>query len=964
MIRFKLLPGLLIVTGMIFVGMVSLGWGAELGAIHEICGDLEFSYTSANGVSLSVFDIPIIVESSLLCVKPGWTHTFYNSRSFTLHTDTVEIKPYKEGKQIIIHHQSSGDEQGPFKATETFTLLPDNTYQVDLELIFTEDKPVMFEWNIGGINPIPIIGRSFVATDDALTTRGMIPLEAQGKGIEECMISRGFSRLEIDSRLGPIAISTKPEHDVSFFDYRKNRWASVEKPIFWLGILETHIKPNKTYSYSLKINVPEQIRKRYSEITLLSSAKPVIPASVVQSPNWGQNYIVPKPKEVIYTNTLFPVSSKTKVYTGKNPGKGIKNAVEFLVKDLKDLFDREIDVVEDDAPEESLPQNAIIIGEQGRYPLPADMCRKAGLTLPDNDEGYCLLAEKDRIYAAARTEQGLFYSLTTLLQLAQLNKDGLFFKGAKVVDYPSLKFRGIHCLSGKDAGDEIAKAVRTLMARFKINMLVWECEYIIWDSHPELEHPLYGMTKQEAAKVIEATKKYFIELVPLVQSLGHSEWIFVNDQNLDIAEDPQALYAYSPTNPDTYKFIFSVYQEALDFFKPRFFHIGHDEVTHQGRFPWRSRESGKTATDLIMEDINKLHEWFTDRGVRIMLWGDMFLYADEGTDACHAPSKEEAIKRRARLPEDVVITDWHYAPNDPKDYITLKLFNDAGHMVLGAGWYTPENIEKLARACILFDVAGYLQTTWAGFNFKIDNNEESWHQYWAYIWAAHYAWSGDTTPVDELPFSAKEMFLNLWSERKPVQKKRGGFYIDLRPLANRTLEDNEKGGGWIGGGVDNDLSAFPTGEILFGDTRFNVMKNDKGQAALFLSGKFNPEGTFPRSVEISLGDTNASALHFLMTAAFRTRNRQDVGEIKVKYRDGSSETLPLVYGHNIFAFDEERIGRNTCIAWQGENRKGLTVRVWDLMWDNPHPDKKISSLIISSAGTEAAPIILAITGVK
>src|SRR5690606_652680 len=114
--------------------------------------------------------------------------------------------------------------------------------------------------------------------------------------------------------------------------------------------------------------------------------------------------------------------------------------------------------------------------------------------------------------------------------------------------------------------------------------------------------------------------RYFVDLIPLIQSLGHSEWIFTNGHNLDIAEDPDMPYAYSPTNPRTYDFIFSVYQEALDFFQPKGFHIGHDEVTMRGRFPYRSRESGMSATDLILMDTIKLNDWFRERGVMVHLW--------------------------------------------------------------------------------------------------------------------------------------------------------------------------------------------------------------------------------------------------------------------------------------------------------------------------------------------------------
>ncbi len=88
-----------------------------------------------------------------------------------------------------------------------------------------------------------------------------------------------------------------------------------------------------------------------------------------------------------------------------------------------------------------------------------------------------------------------------------------------------------------------------------MNTLIWECEYLKWDSHPEIHHSTYGMDKSDALQVIDAARDRFIEIIPLVQSLGHCEWIFANGQHLDRAEDPASAPAYCPTNPDTYTFI-------------------------------------------------------------------------------------------------------------------------------------------------------------------------------------------------------------------------------------------------------------------------------------------------------------------------------------------------------------------------------------------------------------------------
>ncbi len=936
----------------------------EKDSIHATCGDMEFRYSTRNGVSLEVFGIPVIKSNTLYVMSPQWSKRYYGFTDQDDIIETAETKKSDKSVTIVLHHRLSGDYECPFEGTQTFTLTQNNTFTSELSFTFSEDVPAIVEWCVGKINPAPIIGKPYTAKDDDTTTRGIIPLTAKSPGVAESTVARGFSHVSIDSRMGEITIRSKPSQDLIFFDYRKNKWAQSDNPYFWLGFLDHPITSGKQYNLNISISFPEKIKLSYKAGKKKEHAPGIIPVEDARIPDTGKDYIIPAPKECEYTDTKIPLSSRTTIYTGKNPGKGIEKAVAFLLEDMRELYKIEPTIIRVEAPEDFPGGSAIILGEKPRYARPAEHCKKAGVAIPSHPEGYSITMDNGAVYIAAEQERGIFYGITTLLQLVAFEGNNIYFTGANIRDFPALDFRGVHCLSGKGAGDEIAKAIRNLMARFKLNSIVWECEYIIWDSHPEIEHPEYGMKKSEARKVVEAADQNMLELIPLIQSLGHSEWIFTNDQNLDIVEDPQTPYAYSPTNPDTYKFIFSVYQEALNFFNPKIFHIGHDEVTLKGRFPYRSKKSGKTATELIMMDTLKLHEWFAERGVRIMLWGDMFLWEDEGYDACLAPSKQDAVTRREQLPRDVIIADWHYAAQKPGKYTTLKLFKDEGFEAVGAAWYNPNNIRNLAKACVLYDAKGFLQTTWAGFNFKIDDNEEAWHQYWAYILAAHHSWTGENTEPEDLPFTAERVFMDVWFEKKPLLEKREGFMVDLTPYVNRRLDDDAKGSGWVGYGSGNDMSAFPTGNIFLEGTQFHIAKDEKGNAAVMLAGLMNPDDEFPREVVIRMKPQKAHELHFLLTTGFGTTTGKKVGSIEMTYEDSSNSSEPLIYGKNIFTYTERRTSRQTQIVWRGDTKSHKRIYMWDCEVPNPEPDRKIKSISIRSELTEAAPILLAITGVE
>jgi len=937
---------------------------SDKSGILERCGDMTFSYTQDKGVTLKVFDILLVKESSLWVVTPGWLKQYYNVQEQKDLIKRARVEDLPNGKRITLYHELPRDRDCPFSGTQTFILTKDNTFTAKLDFTFSKDAPALFEWGVGCINPSLIIGKPYTASDDHATTRGVIPTEAESSDVDASTVARRFRVVTIRSRIGEIKIESSPEQDLLFFDYRKNRWAQSDNPYFWLGFLDHPIPKSGHFTYSVRLRLPSKISLESTTIPVISEKADLVSVNDAQIPHKDRDYIIPTPKKLEWTGRNLPLSSDTRIYIGKNPGAGIEKAAAFLLKDLKDIYNIEPGIFREALPEGGAPKSSIVFGERERFPAPALACELAGIKIPEHPEGYAILSDDRAAFIAANTEKGVFYGITSLVQMIKISDQGIFLKGAKIEDYPVLDFRGIHCLTGKNAGDEISRAVRNLMARFKINNLVWECEYLNWDSHPEIAHREYGMDKKDAQKVVDAARENFIEIIPLIPSLGHTEWIFTNNRNLDLAEDPDIPYAICPTNPDSYKFLFSIYEEALDFFKPRYFHIGHDEVTMRGQFPKRSKKSGKSATELIMGNINTLKGWLGERGVKTMLWGDMFLWRDEGTDACLAPSPGDAALRRSLLPRDVIITDWHYEPAKPEEYKTLKIFRDMGIKVIGAGWFTPNNIRNLSKACVLYNAEGYLQTTWAGFNFKIIGNEKEWRQYWAYLLAAEYAWTGKNAEIGKLHFNAQEEFLDLWFEKKTVIKQKKGFVFDLAPLANRKLEDDENGAGWSGLGPDMDLSALTAGDHILNDTHFRIGKNGKGESAVVLTGKLNPSGAFPEKAEILIEPSLLSEIHILLTALFPAQDGTYLGQFIVNYEDGSEAAVPLVYGKNIFCFEDERTGREARIAWRGNTRKGRLVSVWDFKWNNPRSEKKIKGLIFTSKGIEATPVILSITGIK
>ena len=77
----------------------------------------------------------------------------------------------------------------------------------------------------------------------------------------------------------------------------------------------------------------------------------------------------------------------------KIPAIEIMNAADFLKKDLNDIFNIKLEIVKDEISEADKKSPYIIIGEKSKYPAPAELCKKAELEIPANDEGYSLYVD-------------------------------------------------------------------------------------------------------------------------------------------------------------------------------------------------------------------------------------------------------------------------------------------------------------------------------------------------------------------------------------------------------------------------------------------------------------------------------------------------------------------------------------------------------------------------------------------
>src|SRR6185503_5800121 len=128
--------------------------------------------------------------------------------------------------------------------------------------------------------------------------------------------------------------------------------------------------------------------------------------------------------------------------------------------------------------------------------------------------------------------------------------------------------RGVHLFPGKNSLEFHRRLIENVVARFKFNHVVLECQYTQWDSARGIWVD-FSVPKEQINAYVKMLRDNGLEPIPLVQSLGHCEWMFKNGQNANLAEDPDRPYAYDAWNPDARNFIGNVYREALELFRPK-----------------------------------------------------------------------------------------------------------------------------------------------------------------------------------------------------------------------------------------------------------------------------------------------------------------------------------------------------------------------------------------------------------
>lgn len=202
---------------------------------------------------------------------------------------------------------------------------------------------------------------------------------------------------------------------------------------------------------------------------------------------------------------------------------------------------------------------------------------------------------------------------------------------------------------GQFKADYLEKWLKELAA-LGYNTIIWEVENNIqWETCSQCVSP-DAFTKQEFRKLLNLCTTLGIECIPLLQTLGHCEYVLKHKEYKHFAELPNRIDQYCPLQPQLPEFLKQWIDEYLDLFgKVRKFHIGADEAFSLGKCP-RCADFVKkySLSELYIQHINSISNHLINKGIRPIIWADMLLHHPEHIN---------------KLSPKIILADWMYDIN-------------------------------------------------------------------------------------------------------------------------------------------------------------------------------------------------------------------------------------------------------------------------------------------------------------
>ncbi|MFH1567621.1 MAG: family 20 glycosylhydrolase [Gemmatimonadota bacterium] len=625
------------------------------------------------------------------------------------------------------------------------------------------------------------------------------------------------------------------------------------------------------------------------------------------------------------------------------------------------------------------PAVAELLAQRGVLPLAS--ARHPG--------GYVLSASPDGAVVAGFDADGAYWGVQSLRQVMRCERGRLFIDALEVHDWPHKSVRGVHLYMPGPGQIEFFKRFVTWLARLKYNTLYLEVgggmEYErhpainqawarfcreaaafpggqrgLQDSQPWVKDSTHAelaqgawLSKRDVAYLVAWARGHHLEVIPEVPCLSHAYYLCLAYPEIAERRDDPHPDTYCPSNPRTYEILFDVLEEVIEVFEPRTVHIGHDEIINLGHC---HRCRGKTGADLLAGDVNRIHAFLAQRGIRTAMWGDKLLplatggrfggglAMDGGNSywgrANSIPATYQAI---SQVPHDLLISNWYWGIDRDA---SRAFFREGFEVVLGnfGGNFQAQKFDRWHEDGAAAGILGAEVSTWcevSDFAFGYNGC------FFNLLFAAQMLWWSHYRDLDREAVAAavarQTRHLRRWlagEDRRPELAAATPVplaaasaaappapFVDWLQLPGEAGVDAAAGSRYLGVDVAALSCAVPVGVRCAGLRFLHGCATEKKRRATWL---LPDPGALPPEDLLAL--------------------------YRVRYTDGLSAEIPVYYGTHVGRWDIPYGDHVDAIPYRadpvpaGRDPAGRRITLYALDWVNPRPEAEVASLAVEYRG--------------
>ena len=244
------------------------------------------------------------------------------------------------------------------------------------------------------------------------------------------------------------------------------------------------------------------------------------------------------------------------------------------------------------------------------------------------DETYTLIITSSGININATTDIGALHGLETLLQALKADNKGYFFPAMEIEDAPRFPWRGLMIDAARHF-QPVGVIKRNIdgMAAVKLNVLHlhlsddqgFRVESKRFPKLIEKGSDGYYFTQEQIKDIVKYADQKGIRVYPEFDVPGHATAILTAYPEFASQKGPYSIErkagvfdpTLDPTNPETYTFLSSLFEEMSSLFKDEYFHIGGDE--NEGKQWDKNDDIQKFMKKHKFEDNHDLQAYFNQK---------------------------------------------------------------------------------------------------------------------------------------------------------------------------------------------------------------------------------------------------------------------------------------------------------------------------------------------------------------